>query len=233
MKFLTANWKNLIVINYKVKREKLTPFLPKGTFLDDFENEYFVSLIGFMFENTKVLGVKFPYHINFEEVNLRFYVRDKNGEKGVVFIKEIVPKRIIKSIANYLFHEHYSVSKMNSILIEKSNSRNVSYEWKQNELSQQIKVKTKTDIIPLPEGSKSEFIAEHYLGFTKVNENKTTKYKVEHPRWKQSEVIDYDIDVDFKLNYGEHFSFLDNQSPDSVYFLKGSEISVSNKQTIK
>ena len=233
MKFLTANWEDLIVINYKVNKEVLLPFLPKGTELDDFENKLYVSLIGFMFRNTRVLGVKVPFHVNFEEVNLRFYVKNEEGERGVVFVKEIVPKTAIKTIANSFFNEHYSVSKMNSYFEKSKEGNKVSYEWEEDGVSQFMKVKTKSKQEPIIEGTKSEFIAEHYLGFTKINEVKTSSYKVGHPRWKQAEVTEFEMQVDFELNYGKQFSLLNKQEPDSVFFYKGSDISVSNKQVLK
>ena len=98
MSFLTAEWRKLAVVNYMVEPEILQPFVPAGTELDFWQERCYVSLIGFRFENTKVLGMKIPWHVNFEEVNLRFYVRRKATDgwrRGVVFIKEIVPKAAI------------------------------------------------------------------------------------------------------------------------------------------
>ena len=230
MNFLTAHWKNLIAINYKVEKEVLLPFLPFGTELDDYEGNYYVSLIGFMFQNTRVLGIQFPNHVNFEEVNLRFYVKNNNGEKGVVFIKEIVPKPLIKLIANTIYSEHYSVSKMSSKVEQNPFSLKVNYSWKQNNHGQSMAVETGLKELDLIEGSKAEFIAEHYVGFTKINERKTSSYWVEHPKWKQYEVKNYDLEIDFESNYGNGFSFINHQKIDSVFFLKGSEISVSKKQ---
>ena len=94
-KFLTAEWRKLILANYAIDPEILAPFAPKGTELDFFNGTCYVSLVGFMFLNTKILGLSIPFHKNFEEFNLRFYVKRKTTEgwqRGVVFIKEIVPK---------------------------------------------------------------------------------------------------------------------------------------------
>ena len=95
MSFLKAEWRNLIIINYEVKPEILKKHVPFGTELDLYKGKCYLSLVGFLFLNTKVLGIKIPYHINFAEVSLRFYVkRLENNEwkRGVVFMKEIVPK---------------------------------------------------------------------------------------------------------------------------------------------
>src|SRR3989344_5216660 len=108
--FLKAEWNNLIMANYEVPQEILLPYLPKYTELDLFEGKCYVSLVGFLFENTKMLGMKIPFHINFEEINLRFYVKYKSGKewrRGVVFIKEIVSKPAITFVANTLYNEKY------------------------------------------------------------------------------------------------------------------------------
>jgi uncharacterized protein YqjF (DUF2071 family) len=38
-------------------------------------------MVGFVFKDTRVLGIKWPFHVNFEEVNLRFYVRHFDGKE--------------------------------------------------------------------------------------------------------------------------------------------------------
>ena len=93
MSFLKAEWRKLVMANYTVPEELLLPYLPAKTVLDTWNGQYYVSLVGFMFVNTRMLGVKVPFHVDFEEVNLRFYVKyNDNGtwKRGVVFIKEIV-----------------------------------------------------------------------------------------------------------------------------------------------
>lgn len=228
MTFLKAKWQNLIMVNYEVNPEILKPYIPLGTELDFYNNKCYISLVGFMFKDTKVLGLKLPYHINFEEVNLRFYVKH-NDKRGVVFIKEIVPKPIITYIANTIYHEHYITHKMSHINNKEAN--HYLYQWQLNGINQQLSVNTLDIAIPIKENSEAEFIAEHYYGYTK-HKNKTFEYEVKHPKWLQKEVIDYNIDVDFTANYGKAFSVLKNKKPSSVFLAVGSEITVSNKHLI-
>jgi len=228
MSFLTAKWENLIMANYVINPRILEPYLPSGTQLDFFENNCYISLVGFMFKNTKVLGLKMPYHINFEEVNLRFYVKN-NDKRGVVFIKEIVPKPLITFIANSLYNEHYQTCKMNHKEDIKNNL--YSYDWEIKDKWQSLSVKTKHNTTPLIENSKAEFIAEHYYGYTK-HKNKTYEYEVKHPKWKQKEVIEYAINVDFAANYGSDFKILNQLTPTSIFLAIGSDISVENKRII-
>jgi len=232
MNFLKAEWKNLALFNYEVDAEILEKYIPAGTEIDVWNNKCYVSLVGFMFKNTKVLGIKVPFHRDFEEVNLRFYVkRFENGEwkRGVVFIKEIVPKKAITFIANTLYQEHYETQKMRHEIMENSNSTTFIYQWKNDKKWNTIQLETSTNPEAIKVDSEAEFITEHYFGYTKINENKTFEYEVQHPRWEQFEVLNHKIDIDFQKIYGEDFYFLQNTKPTSVFLAKGSKISVKNK----
>src|SRR5215831_17486814 len=93
--FLRAEWRKLAIANYCVDKKALQKYVPGKTELDTWNGNCYVSLVGFMFLNTKLKGIAIPFHQNFEEVNLRIYVRYKDGhiwKRGVTFIKEIVPK---------------------------------------------------------------------------------------------------------------------------------------------
>lgn len=236
MDFLKAKWEHLIMVNYVINPSVLGPYLPMGTELDLHENKCFISLVGFMFKNTKVLGVSFPFHKNFEEVNLRFYVKRKEGneiKRGVVFIKEIVHKKLISVVANTLYHEHYFTTKMNHSIVRENDTLQVSYSWKNNKENQNISVKANSKKTPISAGSTEEFIAEHYWGYTKINGHKTSSYEVKHPTWNIHKIKDYNVNIDFKANYGADFKVLNTSTPHSVFLCDGSEISVGNKQVIK
>jgi len=236
MDFLKAEWKNLALFNYEVDREILEKYLPEGTEIDIWNNKCYVSLVGFMFKNTKVLGIKVPFHVDFEEVNLRFYVkRFENGEwkRGVVFIKEIVPKKAITFIANTLYQEHYETQKMRHEIIESNNTNTFIYQWKNDKEWNTIELETKNLLTQIETDSEAEFITEHYFGYTKIDQETTFEYEVTHPRWEQYEVLNYRIDIDFEKNYGSDFGFLQTQKPTSVFLAKGSKITVKNKRKLQ
>src|ERR1700752_2047399 len=103
--FLTADWGYLAMLNYEVDPAVLMPAVPRGTELDEWNGKTFVSMVGFLFLNTRVLGLPIPFHQDFEEINLRFYVRSKAEDgrrRGVVFVKEIVPRAAIALTARWL-----------------------------------------------------------------------------------------------------------------------------------
>ncbi|HEX8574669.1 MAG TPA: DUF2071 domain-containing protein [Flavobacterium sp.] len=234
--FLTAEWNDLVVINYKIDPKILESYIPTGTVIDLWNEKCYISLIGFMFENVKVLGIKIPFHVNFEEVNLRFYVkRLENNEwkRGVVFIKEIVPKHAISTVANTLYKEHYETLKMRHSKTENETSKVFRYEWQKDKKWNTITMQTAKNPFLIAPGSEAEFITEHYFGYTQYSKNKTIEYGVTHPRWEQLEVINYTIDVDFESTYGSDFAFLQNVQPVSTFLALGSKITIEGKKIIK
>lgn len=86
--------------------------------------------------------------------------------------------------------------------------------------------------MPILQGSEAEFITEHYWGYTKLNDKKTSEYEVEHPRWKTYLINSYEIDVDFASIYDERFSFLNKATPTSVFLAEGSIINVRSVTTV-
>ena len=234
-KFLTATWKNLIMANYIVDPAVLTPYLPNKTELDLFNGNNYVSLVGFMFMNTRVLGFKIPFHVNFEEVNLRFYVRyNDNGtwKRGTVFIKEIVPKPAISLIANTVYHEKYATKRMKHLSTETENELSLSYQWKHKSKWNRMEASVEKPAQAMVLGSEEEFIAEHYWGYSKYNDVTTFEYNVQHPPWKIFPVKNYLIDCDFKSLYGDPFSNLTNAKPNSVFVAEGSDIAVLKKRSL-
>lgn len=228
--FLSAEWRKLAIVNYEIDTGILSKYLPYKTEIDLWNNTCYVSLVGFMFVNTKVKGVKIPFHVNFEEVNLRFYVKYKSGnewKRGVVFIKEIVPKSVLSIVANTIYKEHYEALSMEHSWKMNRDKIEVIYKWKKENWNS-IEVIAENKLTDLKKGSEVDFISEHYWGYTKISESATLEYGVEHPKWQFYKVKDYSINVNFEETYSSQFGFLDNAKPKSVFLAEGSEIIVRN-----
>lgn len=224
-KFLTARWEDLVMANYEVAPEILAERVPNGTSLDFHDGKCFVSLVAFMFLDTRVLGVPVPFHINFEEVNLRFYVKRESADevrRGVSFIKEIVPRYAIATVARVFYGEPYEAWKMSHAKQENE----LIYAWWKRENDHSIRVETGENLGVPAENSHGEFIIEHYWGYTKRGAIRTDEYKVEHPKWELFEVKNHEIKVDFGTLYGAEFEFLNDEKPHSIFMAKGSEVSV-------
>lgn len=224
-RFLTAKWHDLVMANYEIAPEILLGLVPKGVALDFYGGKCFVSLVAFMFLDTRVLGFPVPFHINFEEVNLRFYVRretDSEIRRGVVFVKEIVPRRAIATVARVFYGEPYEAWRMSHSKI----GNNLIYSWRKGDCENFIKIEIGENAGVPKENSHGEFIIEHYWGYTKRGVNRTDEYKVEHPKWELFNVNDAEINADFNRLYGERFAFLSDAKPYSIFMAKGSEIAV-------
>ncbi len=224
-KFLTAKWLDLIMANYLVEPDILQEFVPNGTTLDFWNGECYASLVAFKFVETRVLGLKIPFHINFEEVNLRFYVRRETIDeikRGVVFVKEIVPRRAISLVARAFYGEPYETWEMRHL----ENEKELTYIWSKGEKTNRLHVEKGEELGVPTENSHGEFIIEHYWGYTRRGANRTDEYKVEHPKWSLFDVGYAEIDVDFGFTYGSKFNFLTNTKPETVLLAKGSDIAV-------
>jgi len=236
MSFLTAEWRKLIMANYEIDPAILKPYLPAFTELDFFDGKTYVSSVGFLFKDIKLLGLSIPFHKTFEEVNLRFYVRHFDGAKwkrGTVFISEIVPKPAIAFVANTLYKEHYSTMRMRFEWAFTENAVDINYEWRHKKHWNKIAVSAEDKLMAIPKDSFEEFITEHYWGYNRISEKQTTEYEVRHPRWDQYAVKSFEIKADFKSLYGNDFSFLSTAKPNNVLLAEGSAISIEGKRTIR
>ena len=230
--FLTARWENLVMANYEVPEIVLQPYLPNGVILDDFEGKILVSLVGFMFKNTRIFKIPIPLFGTFEEINLRFYVKriDKGEVKrGVVFINETVPYKPVAWLANKLYQENYIAIPTKSKIEILDENKQLHYSWKIKNHWNHIQVKAFKDTKPMMINSIENFIFEHYYGYTKYNDQ-SQEYKVNHASWNTHQVIDYKIDCDFGLMYGKEFEFLNQTNPHSVLLAEGSAVSIDWKR---
>jgi uncharacterized protein YqjF (DUF2071 family) len=235
MSFLNAEWRKLALANYEVEPSLLLKYLPKGTELDIWNGRCYVSLVGFLFKKVRLLNCWVPFHTEFEEVNLRFYVRHfSEGEwkRGVVFINEFVPKMAIAVVANTIYKEHYKSMPMRHRWETKADSQTVEYGWKMGGQWHSIQVEADLKAQPMLPGSEAEFITEHYWGYSKHGEHTTIEYQVTHPRWEVYEVKNHDIQADFAVNYGEDFRILNGMKPTSVMLAEGSAITVETRRKV-
>ncbi|MBG9376821.1 DUF2071 domain-containing protein [Panacibacter sp. DH6] len=230
-KFLSASWEYLAMFNYEIDAAILQQYIPPYTEPDLFDGRAMISIVGFLFNNTRVLGVKWPGFVNFEEVNLRYYIRHFNGsewERGVGFVSEIVPSAVIAKLANGLFNEHYSTALMSHSIQSDKNELNVSYKWKRhNEEWNSMELVAENTLTAIVPGSEEEFILEHYVGYNGLNKKTTVAYRVEHPAWQVFKVRDHKLQCNVERLYGKSFvPFVQHVQPRSVFLARGSAVNV-------
>ena len=232
--FLTAAWRNLAILNFPVEPELLKPHVPAGTEIDFHNGETYLSIVGFLFQQTSILNLPAIGHADFTEVNLRFYVRRKaeTGEwrRGVVFVKEIVPHPAVTWVARTLYGENYVTLPMQRDLQYdegKTWPKSVKYRWQEvgtwNTVG--LNCANQTPFVPA-EDSHEAFIIEHYWGYTHAGGGRTREYQVEHPPWQilPSEEVTWDCNAG--TTYGPEFKEALSRPPCSAFLALGSEIAV-------
>lgn len=216
------------MLNFAVDPRLIEPLVPPGTEIDFENGETFISVVGFMFFDTRLLGLPVPLHRDFEEVNLRFYVRKKSADtwrRGVVFVRELVPKRAIATVARVFYGEPYLAIPMSHSIDHKDGNLSVEYSWKRNRNSEFVKMTGSGEPQAIPAGSHAEFITEHYWGYTKTRGG-CSEYRVEHPRWKIWNAETFEFKADVGTLYGQQFVGPLSQAPRSAFIAEGSPIQV-------
>lgn len=233
--FLKSNWLKLASANYIIDPSILEKHLPKGTLLEAFNGNYFVSLVAFRYSETRLLNLKIPYHDIFEEINLRFYVKREitpgNWRSEVAFTKLFFPKRALTLVAKYIYKENYETLPMRHDWTETKNELLTSYglkkkQWHNFEIVSDKKSKAVTS------NSPDYFFSKHYWGTSQIDDHSCTIYKIEHPEWESFKVHDATISFDFNSIFGPEFNHLTNKTPDSVHLFNGSEVIVNKKEVI-
>ncbi len=236
--FLTGEWRHLVMVNYEVDPAILKRDVPFGTELDEYHGRVFVSMVGFMFLSTRVFGFRFPFHVNFEEVNLRFYVRrrqpDGTWRRAAVFVREIVPRLAIATVARLWYNEPYLARRMrHRIEAQATGTVSTRFEWKYggrwNRLSLERAAGKAREIAV---GSEEEFITEHYWGYTAQRDGSSLEYHVEHPRWRAWKGTGYEFDCDVAKLYGAAYVPFLAAPASSAFIAEGSPVSIRRGKRI-
>lgn len=234
--FLTAQWEYLAMLNYEVPAEVLQTHIPPGTEIDFWQGKAMVSVVGFLFNNTKVFGARWPGHTHFEEVNLRYYVKHFDGstwKRGVGFVSEIVPKPIIAAIANRKYNEHYQALPMQHSITLNDEMITADYKWRYKNKWCNLGIQAEAELQDIMPGSEEEFILEHYWGYNALSSTTTMEYGVEHLRWQTYHVTDYWLDADIAGLYGSEFvPYIQGVKPVSAFLARGSEVVIRRPQKI-
>jgi uncharacterized protein YqjF (DUF2071 family) len=234
--FLSAEWRDLLMLNFEVDPTCLQKHVPAGTELDSFHGKFYVSVVGFRFCRTKLFGtIPVPFHTEFEEINLRFYVRrSTNGEirRGVVFIAEIVPKQAIAFTARWFYGENYVRRPMAHRVFSKDSRIEAEYSW--GEGKRRCKLQAQASGTPsLPaEGSLEQFITEHYWGYSRQPDGGTVEYHVPHVLWEVWSATRAEFSGDTRDLYGDELSAVLTKAPASAFIADGSPVKVFRGRTL-
>lgn len=236
--FLTAEWRDLIILSWKVDAGTLRSHLARGTELDLWQGDAVASVVAFDFRETRIHGLPVPFHTRFPEVNLRFYVRRKLADgtwrRGVSFIKEMVPLALVATAARRLYGEPYEALPMNRVAVPEeplsdpgsSATRSLVYEWKRDGEWERVLALLTSPPRPMRGASIEEFLAVQEWGYTRRPNKPTLEYRVEHPRWRITHVTDCYLEADVASLFGRPFADALSAPPLSTFVAEGSPVSV-------
>jgi uncharacterized protein YqjF (DUF2071 family) len=234
--FLAAEWRDLVMLNYEVDPAILRAFVPRGVELDTFAGRTFVSFVGFQFLRTKLYGfLAVPFHSNFEEVNLRFYVRRREcGEvrRGVVFVLELVPRIAIARFARLMYGEKYDSCPMWHRVARESDGFGAEYGWKWRGGEFRLSARVHGKPSPVTEGTLENFITEHYWGYSTKSAEASIEYRVSHDPWRVWVSTEAAFTGDGGALYGGEFGEILRRTPDSAFIAEGSPVLVHTGRKI-
>tara|TARA_R110002049_G_scaffold285698_1_gene466682 strand:+ start:63335 stop:64075 length:741 start_codon:yes stop_codon:yes gene_type:complete len=245
------------MLNWQIDPELVAPLVPLGTEIDFHDDKTYVSIVGFMFLDTCVLGMPIPFHRNFEELNLRFYVRRLEEppirsdsaptiKRGVAFVSELVPRWAIAAVARRGYNEQYDAVPMRHSIVRDANdgsidndgsigndgSIDVEYQWKYQGRWNSIAARGSGRASPLVADSHEQFIAEHYWGYSQQRDGSTFEYQVKHVPWNVWQAASFRFDCDVMAQYGDGFAETLSRTPDSAFIADGSAVTVSRPRRI-
>lgn len=234
-KFLTAAWTNLAVATYEADKNMLNEFLPCKTELNDWNGKYLLSIVGFMFSEPSILGIRTPFFLRFPEINLRFYVKCKiknEWRTGVVFIKEICPSLLIGVTAKLLYHENF-------ISVPMQHQHNCAelgtftrYSWKNKNRWNYLELKSAVNPVTVYNNTVESFICNQYNAFTKLDARKTLHFEINHRPWHIYPAINFSKEIDADIFRVKELSQVFDANPIATFLMDGSFTEVSKPKLL-
>jgi uncharacterized protein len=237
--FLTAEWRHLAMLNYEIDPAILEPFVPRNLELDFWNEKTYVSLVGFLFKKARIFGLSIPFHRNFPEVNLRFYVARHTGDgyrRGVVFLKEIVPRWGVACVARRFYGEKFVCLPLRATVDSHAASRNdlhMKYEWHSGRDAYSLTARSSAAPRRAVEGSLDEFIVDHFWGYSNSRDGRAIEYEVEHEPWLIRPANEVRFDGDAAALYGPDFAEALSKQPASAFLVDGSAVAVRAGRPVK
>ncbi len=229
--FLRARWESLVLANFACPRALLEPLVPAGTVLDPWRGVDLVSLVGLLFRDASVKGVSLPGLRTFPQVNLRFYVRrpvpSGDDRKGVVFIREIVPRRLIAHVARIAYNEPFVALPMDFRgALDPGRGGRVEYRWRRRGARFALGATVAGAARAAAAGSESRFVTEHYWGYARQRDGGTLEFRVTRPRWDTWDPERHRLSGPWSSIYGSGLGDVLSGAAHSVLAAAGSEVEI-------
>lgn len=224
--FLSARWRDLILVTFAIPDELAVPLVPPGCEPDRWEGRCHVSLVALRMERVRVRGIAVPGLTAYPQVNLRLYVRH-DGRAAVRFVQELVPSRLLAAGARWLYGEPFRAGRIRSTVTQQNGAAAVTYEFGLDRPRWRLAVRGGAPSgVPDP-ASFAHWVKERTRGCGVDRSGRLRTFDVAHPPWAVRPVSGVETRIEFAGLYGPRWAPLDATPPVSVLFAVGSEVTVS------
>lgn len=203
-------WNRAIFLHWQVDLVELKNFVSEEIEIDLFEGKPWVSLVAFTMEKIRPRYLPyFPPISNFDEINIRTYVKLKN-KKGVYFLSIEGGKKLSCKISKLISKLPYRFSKMKRTS-NKYSSNNSEFGDEFNidfSIGKKVEKKSKLD----------EWLTERYALFQGSNTS-INEFEIHHLEWEIKE-LEFEK---LKVNYSR-FGKLLNERPDKIQYSDGVQV---------
>ena len=233
--FLTADWRDVVLVTYEVDPALLLPHVPAGSELDTPDavpGLHLVSLVAFTFAKTRIFGVPLPTAQEFGEVNVRFYVR-RGAMRAAVFLREFVPSPLVVAGARLRYRQPYALARISHLVERTGDEVVVRTRFFRPGVHGGIVVRA-MDRLEIPAASSVEhFLKEHYWGFDRGWRGRSFRYRVDHPVWRTYPVVAAEVGLDPGMLLGGPWAAVDwSARRHSVVLAEGSSATVYTPQPL-
>jgi hypothetical protein len=236
--FITAHWSDIAVINYEADPQLLRRFLPAGLELARYSDHHLLSLVSFRYRDTRMGGVRVPFYGQFIELYLGFFAQhERRNEihRGWVFIKKIVPGRVIAATGRILYNEEYIRRPMRELIEHGTQQRpyRVRYEWKDGGSWHGLEVRASALNPQSPaEGSVEHYVTQNYGAFAKTKRGGTIEFPADHPTWDVWPSEYASLDGDAERIFDADIAGVLKAPHHSAFIASGSHVSLGKATSI-
>ena len=199
--------------------------LAPGVEPDRWNGKTHASLVALEMRDVRVRGWRIPGFTAHPQVNFRVYARHR-AHPAVVFVRELVPSRIIAAIGRLRYGEPFQTARISTRVMEGTADLTVEYRFGPGAARYRVGVLAARDGAIPAATTFEHYLKERTHGCRTDRQGRVGTFRVEHPRWAVRKVMSVDYAVDFAALYGPQWDVLNHSRPVSTILAVGSNVSV-------
>jgi len=210
-------WNNAIFLHWQVDLSELQKLVPKELEIDLFEGKPWVSVVAFTMEKIRPKNLPyFPPISNFDEINIRTYIKSGN-KTGVYFLSIEGGKVISCKIAKGISELPYRYSKINRTANQYISKNSMFNDELNIEYTVGKEISSKTSL--------DKWLTERYALF-QDSEKSINEFEIHHLEWPVSNIDIHKLELSY-----QRFATLLQNKPNKVQYSKGVKVIAWGKHT--